>query len=208
LHGSVLPHGCTECTSSGLRICRPLPFWGPTIAAAWMFIGLLSAQGQRPKPTEYEVKAAYLYNFGKFIEWPASSIQVGGDSFAICVLGQDPFGAALESAIANETLAGKRVVARQIDRARDAAECRVLFISSSEERRLKEILASLGRASVLTVSDLPEFTQQGGMVQFVLQGDRVRFEVNSASAERAGLTLSSDLLKVAVNVRRSTQLGD
>jgi hypothetical protein len=73
---------------------------------------------------------------------------------------------------------------------------------------LKEILTSLGTASVLTVSDLPKFTQSGGMVQFVLEGDRVRFEVNAAIAERAGLTLGSELLKVAVSVRRSVQLGD
>jgi hypothetical protein len=171
-------------------------------------IGLPSANGQRSKPSEYAVKAAYLYNFGKFIDWPATAAQPPDASFDICVLGQDPFGTALASTVANETLAGKRVVARQVPVAQDAINCRVLFISSSEDKRLKQILSSLGRASVLTVSDLPEFTERGGMVQFVLQGDKVRFEVNSASTERAGLTLSSDLLRVAVNVTRSAQLGD
>jgi hypothetical protein len=73
---------------------------------------------------------------------------------------------------------------------------------------LKQILTTLGNASVLTVSELPEFTQRGGMVQFVSEGSRVRFEVNLVSAEHAGLTLSSELLKVAVNVRRSARPGD
>jgi hypothetical protein len=171
-------------------------------------IGLASLQGQHAKPTEYEVKATYLYNFLRFVEWPAGVAVGRSDPFAICVLGEDPFGPSLNATVAQETIAGKSVVAKQIHGLQDAMGCRVLFISSSEGQRLKQILTSLGTASVLTVSDLPKFSQRGGMVQFVLEGDRVRFEVNSATAERAGLTLSSELLKVAVNVRRSVQLGD
>jgi YfiR/HmsC-like len=175
---------------------------------AWALICLPSMQGQHGKPTEYEVKATYLYNFSKFVEWPAQGQQGQSDSFAICVLGENPFGQALKATVAQESIGGKTVVAKQIPAPQDAVNCRVLFISSSEDRRLKEILSSLGTASVLTVSDLPKFSQRGGMVQFVLEGDRVRFEVNSATAERAGLTLSSELLKVAISVRRSVRLGD
>ncbi|MGA9511139.1 MAG: YfiR family protein [Candidatus Sulfotelmatobacter sp.] len=179
---------------------------------AWVLIGLLigppSIQGQHAKPTEYEVKATYLYNFSRFVEWPAEPLQAQSDSFAICVLGDNPFGPALKATVAQETISGKSVVAKQVPAPQDAISCRVLFISSSEDKRLKEILTSLGTASVLTVSDLPNFAQRGGMVQFILEGNKVRFEVNSSTAERAGLTLSSELLKVAVNVRRSTQLGD
>ncbi|MGB6386609.1 MAG: YfiR family protein [Terriglobales bacterium] len=167
-----------------------------------------SMQGQRSKPTEYEVKATYLYNFSRFVEWPDKITQTQSDSFSICVLGQDPFGPALNAILADETIAGKSVVAKQIPRPQDAINCRVLFISSSENTRLKQILAMLGDASVLTVSDLPEFTQRGGMVQFILEGSKVRFEVNLATAEHAGLTLSSELLKVAITVRRSAALGD
>jgi hypothetical protein len=178
------------------------------VAVAGMLIGLPSVQGQHVKPTEYEVKATYLYNFSRFVEWPATAVWAKGASFEICVLGQDPFGAALNAILANETIAGKSVVARTIVGPEDVANCRVVFISSSEDRRLKQILATLGDASVLTVSDLPEFTRRGGMVQFVLEDNRVRFEVNLATAQHAGLTLSSELLKVAVNVKRSAQLGD
>jgi hypothetical protein len=177
-------------------------------AALSTLVGFPSAQAQQAKPNEYDVKATYLYNFSRFVEWPAGGLQARSESFAICVLGEDPFGGALKATVAQETVAGRSVVTKQVPAAQDAVTCRVLFISSSEDKRLKEILASLGTASVLTVSDLPKFTQRGGMVQFVLEGNKVRFEVNSAIAQRAGLTLSSELLKVAVNVRRSVPSGD
>ena len=172
------------------------------IGCAVIGVGHPVALGQNSKPTEYEVKATYLYKFGRFVEWPT---KVEGDSFSICVLGQDPFGPALNAIIANETIAGKNVVAKRIPAPQDAVNCRVLFIGSSENTRLNQILTMLRDASVLTVSDLPEFTQRGGMVQFISEGDRVRFEVNLATAERAGLTLSSELLKVAIYVRRNTR---
>jgi hypothetical protein len=175
---------------------------GVAVGCAVIGIGHPVAQGQNSKPTEYEVKATYLYKFGRFVEWPA---KVESDSFSICVLGQDPFGPALNAIIANETIAGKSVVAKRIPAPQDAVNCRVLFIGSSENTRLKQILTTLRDASVLTVSDLPEFTQRGGMIQFISEGDRVRFEVNLATAERAGLTLSSEFLKVAINVRRNAR---
>jgi YfiR/HmsC-like len=178
------------------------------VVAAWVFLHLSSALGQHAKPTEYEVKATYLYNFSKFVQWPGQASPAESDAFAICVIGEDPFGRALHATVENETVGGKRVVVKQIPASEDAVNCRILFISSSEEQRVQQVLTSLGGASVLTVSDLPKFAQRGGMVQFVLEGNRVRFEVNSAAAERAGLRLSSELLKVAVNVRRSIQVGD
>jgi hypothetical protein len=196
--------------SRGRRTCRHqcLLLRIAVVALAWALIGPPSMQGQHSKPTEYEVKATYLYNFSRFVEWPVKGTQAQSDSFSICVLGQDPFGPALNAILADVTVAGKSVVAKRIPTPQDAVNCRVLFISSSENTRLKQILTTLGDASVLTVSDLPQFTQRGGMVQFILEGNRVRFEVNLATAERAGLTLSSELLKVAINVRRSARLGD
>jgi hypothetical protein len=199
---------CTGVLRLIARVRRELLRWLAALAAAGALIVAPSMQGQHAKPTEYEVKATYLYNFSRFVEWPARAARAQGDSFAICVLGQDPFGPALNAILADETVAGKSVIAKAIPAPQDAANCRVLFISSSEGSRLKQILAALGDASVLTVSDLPEFTRRGGMVQFVLEGNRVRFEVNLATAEHAGLTLSSELLKVATNVRRNGQPGD
>jgi hypothetical protein len=124
------------------------------------------------------------------------------------VLGQDPFGPALDAVLAGETINGKAVLARRVLKPQDAVSCRVLYISSSEDSRLKEVLTALDKAGVLTVSDMPQFAQHGGMIQFVLDGNKIRFEVNLASAEDAGLSLSSELLKVAITVRRNSQPGD
>jgi hypothetical protein len=181
-----------------------------TASVTWtiVFISSVPSAQAQSRPNEYQVKAAYLYNFGRFIQWPTSATAAKGDSFTICVLGQDPFGTALNTTLATEAINGQSVVARRIPSPQEALSCRILFISSSESERLKQILAILGDASVLTVSDLPQFTQRGGMVQLVLDGNKVRFEVNLTPVERAHLAMSSQLLKVAVNLRRSDQLGD
>ncbi|TMP97146.1 MAG: YfiR family protein [Verrucomicrobia bacterium] len=113
-----------------------------------------------------------------------------------------------DTTIAGESINGKKVVIKRVAKPQDALSCRILFISSSEESRLKEIVATLDKTSVLTVSDIPQFTRRGGMIQFVVDGNKVRFEVNLTVAERAGLILSSQLLKVAISVRRSPQAGD
>ena len=175
---------------------------------AWAFFAATGLPAQQPKPNEYQVKAAYLYNFGRFVKWPAGIAAGKGDSFAVCVLGQDPFGSTLDSTLAGEALDGKPVVIRRIARPQDAADCRILFVSSAEEHHLKEILAAIDQAGVLTVSDIRGFSLRGGIIQFVAEGDRVRFEINLASAESARLVLSSELLKVAAAVRRSSRSGD
>lgn len=187
------------------RDCHYL-FWGILL---WGSIVALCTPSwvHAQQPSEYQVKATYLYNFSQFVQWPPKAT-AASNSFDICVLGQDPFGSTLNTILANETIAGKRVAARRISNSQDAVNCRVLFISSSESGRIKEILNALEGASVLTVSDLPQFTVHGGMLQFLLMDDRVRFEVNLAAAERAGLSLSSELLKVAINVRRTNAPGD
>jgi hypothetical protein len=87
-------------------------------------------------------------------------------------------------------------------------DCRILFVSSTEEHHLKEILAAIDQASVLTVSDIPGFSRRGGIIQFIAESGKVRFEINLASAESARLVLSSELLKVAAAVRRSPRSGD
>jgi len=161
----------------------------------------LICRAQQERPTEYQVKAVYLFNFSRFVSWPAGPAADSSRPFSICVLGKDPFGAALDSILAGENIGGRKVVARRLAQPEQALDCRVLFISTSEEVRLKDILSALDKSSVLTVSDLPHFNELGGMIQFVLQGDRVRFAVNLDSASEARLTFSSNLLKVAVAVR-------
>jgi YfiR/HmsC-like len=180
-----------------------------TVAAAlWLLIAGSSAVGQQ-KPSEYQVEAAYLYNFGRFVEWPAKGANAQtNSSFTICVLGEDPFGQALDATLAGEMIGNQRVAARRISSPQMSADCQILFISSSEANRLNKIIEALDKSAVLTVSDIPQFSQRHGMIQFVLEGNRIRFEVNLTATQRAGLTLSSELLKVATAVRKNPQPGD
>ena len=150
--------------------------------------------------SEYDVKAAYLYNFARFVEWPE---QAGASGFGICVLGRDPFGKALDAAVRGLQVRGATVSVTRLAAAAEARACRVLFISGSEAAQLPRIIDTLAGFGVLTVSDIPMFSQRGGMIEFVSEGKRVRFEVNLASAKEAGLMLSSDLLRVARTVREA-----
>ena len=173
-----------------------------------LFLNTPVVQGQQRKVSEYQVEAAYLYNFGRFVQWPPAVTAAKGEAFSICVLGQDPFGPTLDSALAGETLEGKPLKVKRISTPRDAGVCRILFISSAEENHLKQIVAALDESCILTVSDMPAFSRRGGMIQFVLDGDKVRFEINLTKAETAKLTLSSELLKVAVAVRKNAPHGE
>ena len=152
-----------QCTPprclAGSHPGRLSPFVALAIAGA--LIGASSLHAQQRSPTEYEIKAAYLYNFGKFVEWPAK-VAAPSDSFSICVLGQDPFGASLDTTIADESIKGKSVLVKRILRPQDAVSCHILFISSSEESRLKEILAALDKTSVLTLVTCPSSPAAAG----------------------------------------------
>jgi hypothetical protein len=198
-----------QCALDNCVSNRYLRGWQRVTAVIVMFalLHIPVLEAQQPKVSEYQVKAIYLYNFGRFVQWPPNATAAKGDSFSICVLGQDPFGPSLDSTLAGETLDGKPLAVKRISTPRDAGECRILFISSTEENHLKEILAALDELSILTVSDMPAFSRRGGMIQFVLEGDKVRFEINLTKAETAKLTLSSELLKVATTVRRNARQG-
>jgi hypothetical protein len=177
------------------------------VAMLGALLGIPCFNAQNSKPGEYEVKAAYLDNFGRFVEWPAKVSPSKDHPLTVCVFGRDPFGPILDATLAGESVNGSNVVSRRISKIGDAENCHILFISSSEVDQLKEILAALDKVSILTVSEIPRFARHGGMIEFVLDGSKVRFEVNLAVAERAGLSLSSQLLKVALRVRTSAQPG-
>jgi hypothetical protein len=178
----------------------------PVIASVILAaLAAVNLYAQASKSSEYQVKAAYLYSFGRFVAWPSAPAKQ--NEFAICVLGRDPFGPTLETVGAGITIGGQPAVSRRLERAQDATGCRVLFISASEESALGRVFAALGKSTVLTVSDLPDFTRRGGVIQFVVDGNRVRFEVNLTAADEAGLVLSSELLKVAIAVRRIARPG-
>lgn len=159
---------------------------------------------QIPSPSEYEVKAAFLYNFAKFVEWPPAVLESADGSFTICVLGEDPFGRSVEGGFDGKTVQDKKLIFRTLARSSDASACQMVFISDSEDDHLPEILDRMKtQPSVLTVSDIDRFIQRGGMVGFTLDRNKVRFNVNLAAATDAHLKISSQMLKLAQTVTGS-----
>lgn len=173
--------------------------WAGVVLAATCGRAGLYADSSRP--TEYQVKAAYLANFAKFVEWPPGAV-TAGNPIPICVVGQDPFGPVLDAAVSGESVDRHPLVARRIGSMSDVDGCRIVFVSSNEAMA-GAALAAAERTPILTVSDIPGFLKQGGMIEFVLDANRVRFEINLAAARAAGLNLSSELLRVATAVRRT-----
>ncbi len=156
-----------------------------------------SGQGIASEP---DVKAAFLYNFTKFVEWPAASFPEARSPLKLCILGEDPFGKTLKALI-EEGVGGHPVTLLRLDSLNDPVACHVLFISRSERDRLPRIFGVLHDAPVLTVGETPGFVDQGGMINFLLEGSKVRFEINQEAAERAGLRISSKLLALAKRVK-------
>lgn len=146
---------------------------------------------------EYELKAALLYQFTKYVSWPDS----GAGPVSICVLGDDPFGTALDTALADKTAKGQPIVARRIQSASAGAGCRILFVSRSEQPRLEATLAALADHATLTVADMAGFPARGGMINLKVVDERIKLEINPDNAERAGLKIRSELLRLAELVR-------
>jgi hypothetical protein len=151
-------------------------------------------------PSEYQIKAAFLLNFTKFIEWPAG--EGAGSTFSICVAGEDPFGPVLDQLVEGETVGGRKIAVRRI-RAQGSADlpgsCEILYVAK-QEQNIQAVLAGAG-AGVLTVGEGDGFLDDGGMVAFILDDRHVRFSIDLSAARKAGLKLSSRLLAVARTVR-------
>ena len=148
--------------------------------------------------SENQVKAAYLFNFAKFVEWPASSF-AAGSPLVIGIIGKGPSGEA-RAALTGRIAKGHKVQVKQFTRIEEVGGCQILYIAASEKPRLKEILRALPPSGVLTVSDIKHVSTLGGMIGLVIRGEKVQFEINVGNAERAGLKLSSQMLKLALSV--------
>jgi hypothetical protein len=151
-------------------------------------------------PLEYRVKAAFLLHFTKFVEWPPAAFADDRAPFRICVLGEDPFGSALDQIVQGESLNGRKLVVQRLHRAPEPKLCQVIFVSA-QEKEIPRTLAPLG-PGVLTVGEGEEFLRAGGMIAFVLDNRRVRFDISQRAAAAAQLTVSSRLLSVARGVEK------
>ncbi len=157
--------------------------------------GSVLAADTRP-PSEYEVKAVFLYNFTKYVEWPPETFRASGEPLVVCVLGTDPFGSLLDDTVRGETVRDQKLVVRRLTRVEEAAGCALLFVSASEERDMGRTLKSVQGASILTVSEIDGFAERGGIINLRMEQNKVRFEINLEAAERSGLKISSQLLKL------------
>jgi YfiR/HmsC-like len=177
------------------------------LAVLALTFGGLRASAQETGASEYQLKAAFLFNFAKFVGWPPSSFASPQAPFTICLLGADPFGQVIEETLRGQMIRGRRVTVQRARNAEQLRQCQMVFISSFESARLPAILHSLRGASVLVVGETPGFAAAGGAIQFDLVHDHVRFSINPAAAERAGLRVSSTLLSLATIVHDAGSNG-
>jgi hypothetical protein len=148
-------------------------------------------------PNEYQVKAVFLFNFSRFVEWPASAFAAPDAPFVVGVFGHDPFGSDLDEVVKGENVNGRPLVIRRVKSPAEAADCQILFIHQSEQSRLPAVLKAVDRHSILTVSDLPGSAQRGVMIRLVTEHGRVRMRINVESVRAATLVISSNLLRAA-----------
>ena len=167
--------------------------WAAAVAAT----GFAPPVAAADQPSPGDVEAAYLYNFGKFVRWPDAAAH---GPMLICVAGRDPFGQTVARLITGEQINGRALQTRSVERAEDAQGCSILFVGAAERAHLDGYLAAAAGKPILTVSDTPDFLARGGIIQFVVEENHVRFSVNLNAASHSGLSLSSELLKVAVTV--------
>lgn len=158
---------------------------------------VLPFSGQSQTPPEYKIKAVYLYNFVQFVDWPTNAFADPQSPLVIGILGEDPFGTFLRETVAGETVKGRKIELRQFEGIQEVEDCHMLFISGSERRRLKTILASLKGRSILTVGELEGFATEGGMVRFITENNKIRFRINLEAAKEGNLSFSSKLLQLA-----------
>ena len=166
----------------------------------WIVCGLLLTNIGRaapPAPTEYEIKALFLYHFAGFVTWPPEAFADAQSPLVIGIVGEDPFGSYLVDAIAKESAQGRPLAIAHFAHARDIGVCHILFVSPSAADELEEIVARLRGRAVLTVGETENFARRGGVVRFLTTNNRTRFRINLTAAKEANIVISSKLLRMA-----------
>jgi len=173
-----------------------------TLTAALGLLAVCPARAQEPsKAPEYRIKAAFLYNFTLYTEWPAASFPKADSPIMLAVVGEDPFGTELDAAVRGKTVRGRAIEVRRYAEAADALPCHLLILDSAHARNLPQLLRRLEEPLPLTVGETEDFTRVGGAIRFFIEGNKVRFEVNTDAVARARVKMSSKLLSLARVVR-------
>ena len=188
-------------TGSGESRARRLAEWALASLA-----GLLLVADGRPVlaqskgASEYQVKAAFLYHFAQFVEWPPEAFREAGAPLMYCLLGDDSFGGAIELALNGKSVGAHPVRLRRLGRVQEVPGCHVLFVSASEKKNFAAVLEGVKGTPVLTVGDSDHFAEEGGMIGLFLEDNKVRFEINAGAAQQAQLKISARLLALASRV--------
>ena len=166
-----------------------------------IFTAGFNCLAQNAQPTKYQIEAAFIYNFARFVDWPTQAFTDASSPMVIGVLGKNRFGTDIEEMISGKTIRGHPLQFKEYSSLDQATHCHVLFISDSEKSHLAKIISDLGDASILTVSEMDNFVDSGGMINLRVVNDKMRFDINNSAAKSAGLTISSKLLSLAVTVK-------
>jgi hypothetical protein len=169
------------------------------LSIAGIFIMVWASIVVAEEPSEPQVKAAFVYNFTKFVQWPNHILPPGEPQLSLCVFGSDPLADALES-LKGKSASGRQLSVRRITGVEDAGRCQIVYVGRSERDQARNILKGI-KAGILTIGDMNQFTSSGGIINFVIVENRVSFEINIDAAERSGLKISSQLLKLAKIVK-------
>lgn len=164
--------------------------------------GAIATAHAQVQVQEYALKAAFLYKFGLFVEWPSSAFSSPTSPFNLCVAEEDPFGKSLDKAVAGERINGRNVVIRRLKTVGRDSGCHILYIGGSDAQRGAQIIEAVRGSGVLTVSDVRGSTSGAGIIDFVIKNNRVRFDIDDEAAAQNGLVISSKLLSLALNVKR------
>jgi YfiR/HmsC-like len=158
------------------------------------------ALAQDRDSSEYLIKAGFIFNFAKFVDWPPATFAQPDSPIVIGILGTDPFGAIIDQIVQEKKIGGRGFVVRRLKWGtdlKDLKECKILFVGASERVHIDELVQIVKGLPILTVGETPGFAERGGVIRLVLEDNKVRFEVNVEAARQAGLTISSRLLTLA-----------
>jgi hypothetical protein len=173
-------------------------------ACALMFIIALlgSAKSAFTEDLESQVKAGFIFNFTKFVEWPEKAFESSNAPLVICILGDDPFGKGFDEALQGQTSAGRKLMVKRVKSGDEIPRCQLLFIGRSERQRLPQLLEKASAANILTVGDFDGFARGGGVIQLITVDGKVRFIVNLYAEKSAGLRISAKLKSLAYEIVR------
>ena len=179
---------------------RRLQITGCILGALVALVGDRPVSAQSNPLSEYEVKAAFLYHFAQFVEWPPETFKEAGNPLVYCTIGEDPFHGSLDAALNGKTIGARSLHVRHLKQPSELQGCHVVFLGEKEKRLFSTVLELLKGSPVLIVGESEHFVQGGGTIGFFLEENKIRFEINLEAAEKARLRISSRLLALAKTV--------